>query len=690
MKEKLDKIDNLGEIINDDADSDDEKEQKSNSKINDIISNISKKSKDRIALQKSSNFQEIDDFLVVLDNSEEYRKMIIDQAKRKIRRAIRKIKQTKDINKIIDDPTASKKYIINPEKNKFLPYFNNLIIILLYLDIIITPYEYFVDYNKTAKLIRIILFDLVFISEIVLTIFTSYYDPLNKYYVTDIKKIFKYYLYNGFIPNVIYVFPFYIISSNLEIIRLLKIYRYPLISNKTKAIFSWLLSLIFQNSTIISQIVRVINLFLSLCYILHICACLYCYLGLNYSNTWVWQYTDLVDNTSILDIYVSSYYFLTETFSSTGYGDLTPINNIEILFIMFCEILNCGLYAYLLSNVLDILTNKENSVSYKYRADLTQFEQWITYYISRLPSSSKMSNLHRHKIWNQSKRFHELYYDNTKNFLWLKNSDFFKQMRPAHRNEIFKKAFANIFIKFQKFFNEITKLSSKINIVINFKTSIQVQDTEIIHKGKQIKKIYFIDEGEIDIFYKNKKVNTLKEGDIFGLEGLLKNYSYSEIDYIVNTNCKYAILFYIEIELLIQDILNYDGISYKNLTKKADIDIHNIIKPSFELEIINEEKKQEKKENENENEISNENKDKKSTSINDDKDDKDEEIINKNEKNNNVLNIGLLEKLNKNYEQLEKAKNLIEESDLRISLIDKQLNFIKNYSKNINKEISIK
>ena len=690
MKEKLDKIDNLGEIINDDADSDDEKEQKSNSKINDIISNISKKSKDRIALQKSSNFQEIDDFLVVLDNSEEYRKMIIDQAKRKIRRAIRKIKQTKDINKIIDDSTASKKYIINPEKNKFLPYFNNLIIILLYLDIIITPYEYFVDYNKTAKLIRIILFDLVFTSEIILTIFTSYYDPLNKYYVTDIKKIFKYYLYNGFIPNVIYVFPFYIISSNLEIIRLLKIYRYPLISNKTKAIFSWLLSLIFQNSTIISQIVRVINLFLSLCYILHICACLYCYLGLNYSNTWVWQYTDLVDNTSILDIYVSSYYFLTETFSSTGYGDLTPINNIEILFIMFCEILNCGLYAYLLSNVLDILTNKENSVSYKYRADLTQFEQWITYYISRLPSSSKMSNLHRHKIWNQSKRFHELYYDNTKNFLWLKNSDFFKQMRPAHRNEIFKKAFANIFIKFQKFFNEITKLSSKINIVINFKTSIQVQDTEIIHKGKQIKKIYFIDEAEIDIFYKNKKVNTLKEGDIFGLEGLLKNYSYSEIDYIVNTNCKYAILFYIEIELLIQDILNYDGISYKNLTNKADIDIHNIIKPSFELEIINEEKKQEKKENENENEISNENKDNKSTSINDDKDDKDEEIINKNEKNNNVLNIGLLEKLNKNYEQLEKAKNLIEESDLRISLIDKQLNFIKNYSKNINKEISIK
>ena len=682
MKEKLDKLDNLGEIIKNDSDSEEENDKKANSKlsndakINDIISNISKKSKDRISLQKSSNFQEIDDFLVVLDNSEEYRKMIINQAKRKIRRAIRKIKQTKDINKIIDDPTISKKYIINPEKNKFLPYFNNIIFVLIYLDIIISPYEYFVDYNKTAKLIRIILFDFVFISEIVLTIFTSYYDPLNKYYVTDIKKIFKYYLYNGFIPNVIYVFPFYIIDSSLEIIRLLKIYRYPLISNKTKAIFSWLLSLIFKNSTIISQIVRVINLFLSLCYILHICACIYCYLGLNYSNTWVWNYNDLIDKTSILDIYVSSYYFITETFSSTGYGDLTPINNIEILFIMFCEILNCGLYAYLLSNILDILTNKENSLSNKYRADQTQFEQWMNYYISRLPSSSKMINLHRHKIWKESKIFHELYYDNSKNFLWLKNSNYFMQMRPAHRNEILKKAFGNIFIKFQKFFNEITKLSSKINIVINFKTSIQVQDTEIIHKGKQIKKIYFIDGGEIDLFYKNKKIKTLKEGDIFGLEGLLKNYSYSEIEYIVNTNCKYAILFYIEIELLIQDILNYDGISFKNLTKKADLEMHNIIKPSLELEIINEEKNEEQKENENE--ISNENKENKSTS---DNDDNNKEIINKNKININVINIGLLEKLNKNYEQLEKAKNLIEESDLRISLIDKQLNFINNYSK---------
>ena len=666
MKEN---IDDIGKIINDELDEENEKAPNIN------INNIKKKStfkniNGRKSL-KNSNLQEIDDFLIVLDNTEEYKKMILDQAKSKIHKVIKKIKETKDINKIINDPTSSKKYIINPERNKIVLYYNYLIYILLYLDIIISPFEYFVYYNKTAKIIRIILFDLVFIGEIILTIFTSYYDTLNKYYVTDIKKIFKNYLWNGFIPNVIYVFPFYIFHHNLEIIRLLKIYRYPFISSKSKLYLSWLLSLVFKNNIIISQIIRVIILFLSLCYILHICACFYCYLGLKYANSWIWQYTELIDNSSIVDIYVSSYYFIAETFSSTGYGDLTPINSVEILFIMFCEILNCGLYAYLLSNILDILTSKENSNFSKYRASQAQFKQWIDYYISKLPSSSKIINLHRHEIWNQSKRFHELYYDNTKNFLWLKDNNFFMQMKPRHRNELLKKAFENLFTKFQIFFNEITKLSSKINIILNFKTTIQVKNTEIIRNGKSIKKIYFIDRGEIDIYYNNKKINTLKEGDIFGLEGIVKNCNKSECEYKVNEKCRYAILFYIEIDSLIQDILNYDGDSFNNLNKKAENEINNNLKLINELDKIKEENKEDEKKDDNNN-------------INNNNDINNEELINENNKKDNNFNYGLLNTLNKNYKLLEKAKNLIDESSLRISLIDKQIKFINNYCSKFN------
>ena len=672
MKENLD---NIGSIFKDNN-SDDENDINTNTKINKEINNKESKQKNKLNKKerlsiKSSNFQEIDDFLIVLDNSQEYKKMILDQARKKIWKVIKKIKESKDINEIIYDPTLTKKYIINPEKNRILPLFNFLIYILLYLDIVITPFEYLVYYNQRMKLIRIVSFDLIFIIEIIITIFTSYYDIQNKYYVTDIKKIFKNYLYNGFIPNILYVFPFYLISDKLEIIRFLKIYRYPYISNQSKAILSWILSFMIKNNLLLSQISRVIIFFLNLCYILHACACIYCYLGLHYSNSWIWQYYELVDSTSTIDIYVSSYYFITETFSSTGYGDLTPINSAEILFIMFCEILNCGLYAYLLSNILDIFINKENSDSYKYRASQNQFEQWIAYYMSRLPSSSKRSNLHRNKIWNQAKRFHELYYDNTKNFLWLNDKNFFVQMKPSHRNELLKISFENIFTKFQNFFNEIKKLSSKINIITNFKTSIQVRNTEIIIEGKQISKIYFIDKGQIDLFYKNKKINTLKEGDIFGIEGILKNYNKSKLLYKVNPNCGYVILFIIDIGILIKNILNYDGDSFFNLYKIAQTYINKNIKNENDNEI-----NIDKEENKNGEIIT--------SSINDNNN---EEVINKYYKNYNLLNSGRLFKLNSTIEQLEKANSFMDESNIRIDLIDKQINFINNYfTKIINKE----
>ena len=663
MKENLDDLGPL--IINNDNDDESDINTNINENINKISQRISepRKSRPRNSL-KSNNLQEIDDFLVVLDNSKEYKKEILERAKKKIWKVIKKIKETKDINKLMlmNDLTTTKKYIINPD-NKKLPYFNYIIFIFLYIDIILSPFEYFVYYNAKYKIIRIVLFDLVFTSEIVLTIFTSYYDIHYKHYVYDIKKIFRNYLTNGFIPNFLYVFPFYIFSHNLEIIRLLKIYRYPFISAKSRATLSWILSFIFKNTVLISQITRVIIFFLSLCYILHVCACFYCFLGFKYTNSWVWQYPELVDNSSIIDVYVSSYYFIAETFSSTGYGDLTPINSIEILFIMLCQIVNCGLYAYLLSNILEILTNEENSNSYKYRTDQSKFEQWISFYISRLPTTSKMSNLHRNKIWNQSKIFFELYYKNTKNFLWLKDKDFFMQMKPHHRNELLKKAFEGIFTKFQIFFKEIVKISSKIKIILNLKTLIEVKNTEIIRPGKQIHKIYFIDRGEIDMYYKDKKIITLKEGDIFGLECLLNNFNKSEVIYKVSENCNYTILFTIEIGLLLREILNYDGDSFSNLNKIAK----SFIQANYQLE--------------NEHILNDNNNDEIVTSSINEYGEK----LNKSDKNKDIINIGSLSKLNQNLEQLEKAKHLIDETDLRINLIDKQINFINNYfAKNIN------
>ena len=253
------------------------------------------------------------------------------------------------------------------------------------------------------------------------------------------------------------------------------------------------------------------------------------------------------------------------------------------------------------------------------------------------------------------------------------------QMKPSHRNELLNHAFQNIFNKFHSFFDEISKLSSKISIITNFKTSIQVKTTEIIKEGKEVHKVYFIERGKIDLIYKNRKIKTLNEGEIFGLEGIIKNYNKSEIEYKVSEYCGHAILFTINIKLLIQEILNYDGDSFSNLSKIAKAYLHENLKLGNELnnKIIDEEINKPINEDENENENENDNIDIITSSNNDLNNE--EENNNKNDENYNIINSGRLAELNNTCEQLEKAKHLIDESDIRLALIDKQINFINNY-----------
>ena len=634
------------------------------------------------------------EFVLMMDNKDEYKKSLINNAKNKIWKAINKIKNADDIKKIYNDPSLTKWYIINPDQNKIKPIFDSLFCLLLYIDFILSPFEFFV-YQGDYKFYRITIFDIFFSLEILSNFFTSYYDSLNKYYITDIKKIFINYLKSGFIPSLVYVIPFYLIRSDLEMLRFIKLYRYPYVNNKIKKLSTWLLSFIIKNITICSQIVRVFTFFLSICYIIHVCGCFYCFLGLTFSDSWIYAHSDALDINSITDVYVSSYYFLAETLSSTGYGDLTPANNAELFFIMFCEIINCGLYAYLLSNILDILLNKDNSNSYKFRANQINLESWIMHYMKKLPSSSKKDNLHRNKIWDETKKYFELYYNPTKNFKWIKDNNFVSQMKPSHRNELMQNSFKHIFNKFYSFFKRIHLLSSKIKIVMNFKTSIQVSKTELINNWKKMHKIYFIDKGVVNIYRNGHLIFSLAEGYFFGIESILKDNIKDKISYKVSEECPYVILYTIDIPFLFKEILNYDSESFIGIINLANFYIENIIKEQNNNFFIRE--RQESSEslgrlNENRNEISIQsendnidninNDDNINTSVNNNNENNiidDKNMVRKRKLNLELINPGYLPELENKLNEFKRAEKVVNESILKIDLINKQIDFINKY-----------
>ena len=643
-----------------------------------------KRKSEKLKKKKSESIKGFGDFVLMMDNKAEYKKMVLDSAKQKIWRAINKIKKNKgkDLSKIIKDPSLIKWYIINPVQNKYKIIFDSIFYLLLLIDFIFTPFEYLI-YRGSYQYYRIIPFDIFFTIEIFSHFFIAYYDINNKFYVTDLKKICINYIKGQFFVSLLYVLPFYLIYSRLELFRLIKLYKYPSVNNQIKKLLIWLLSLVIKNINICSQIVRVLTFFLSICYITHMCACIYCFLGLRFDDSWIFNHPDILDTDDYMDIYTSSYYFITETLSSTGYGDLTPNNYVEIIFIMFCQIFTCGLYAYLLSNILDILLNKDNSESYKYRASQIDLENFIMYYMKKLPASSKNDNLHRNKIWDETKKYYELYYNPSKNLNWIRDKNFIEQMKPSQRNELMLTVFEPILNKFFLFFNKIKFNSSKIKIIMNFKTTIQVSKTQLNFPWKKMHKIYFIDHGTVDI-YKNRTLwNTLNESSYFGIENILKNENNDNefITYKVSDDCPYAIFYSIDIPFLIDEIFNYDEESFKGIVYLASYFIKNVLNKGNDEDnnILNGNKliKSEEEINTGLKDIDNNDK-----IVNDD-------ALKQRKLNLDLINPGCLPELDNKIEVYQKAEKVVDESNLKVDLMEKQINFISKYMEQIKKSKNI-
>ena len=547
-----------------------EDEDEYNKLINTKINKENIPSEERISLKEEKEI--FNDYVVILDNPIEYKEEILKSAKEKVWKVVKLIKENKDLSNIIIY-NENKCYFIINSNNIVYKIFKNFIFFLLYLDFLITPYEYFINYNNNLKIIyRCIIFDILFLIEILLKFISSYYDYKNQFYVKNIRLIFWKNLKITLLVNIISILPFYLINIKYEIIRLIKLYRYPIINAKIKSLGIFILPSII-NLYLKQQILRVLTIFTSLIYILHFFACIYTFIGINYGRSWIKSHENNINSNSYFVYYLNSFYFMTETFSTTGYGDLCPkTNEEEYLFIIFCEIVNCGFYAYLLSSILEIIT-KGDSINYQMKIQQLDFEKWIRYYIDRLPASSKkINNLHRDIIWYKIKIFFEIYYSNERNLRWIKEHKYLiKQMKPNHKNKLFNVVFNRIYIKFGKFFRNIVKDWTKQEIVLNFDISIEMNDTKIIPFEGNIKRIYFIIQGEIEILNEdNQVINILKDGDYFGIEKLSNSYNgKSNYIYKVGKNYKFCIFYSIKISYLIDNILNYDGESFKILMNLA-------------------------------------------------------------------------------------------------------------------------
>ncbi|KAH9605268.1 hypothetical protein KSS87_020774 [Heliosperma pusillum] len=92
----------------------------------------------------------------------------------------------------------------------------------------------------------------------------------------------------------------------------------------------------------------------------HCAGCFYYYLAAHYpdpAKTWIALQIVDFHGASLWHLYVTTMYWSITTLSTTGYGDLHPVNIREMIFVLFYMLFNLGLTAYLIGNMTNLVVH---------------------------------------------------------------------------------------------------------------------------------------------------------------------------------------------------------------------------------------------------------------------------------------------------------------------------------------------
>ena len=269
------------------------------------------------------------------------------------------------------------KFVIHPA-NLYKTWWDILIGIIVFMVVIVTPYEVFFSIHpNSAEILSEIIASVFFFLDIILTFNVAIIkeDEGSDVVIYDRKFIAISYIKSWFVLDIVSSLPWGAMVSSTSsssdksaiaayVFRLFKLLRLLRLFKLTTLITEYTSTIHTINPTIL----QFIFLILQVCFIIHIIACIWFKLATNVygeinENSWITAYetkfgynTDDMNIQTNYDYYVASLYWVFTTMLTVGYGDILPVTNNERMYAVVIMISGGVVFGAVISQISRLLT----------------------------------------------------------------------------------------------------------------------------------------------------------------------------------------------------------------------------------------------------------------------------------------------------------------------------------------------
>ena len=218
--------------------------------------------------------------------------------------------------------------------------------------------------------------------------------------------------------------------------------------------------------------------------------------------------------------YIRALYWSVTTLSTTGFGDITPKSEPQMVYTMFAMVMGAGLYATVIANIASLITRADTARA-AFDEKMERLQTFMKY--KKMPVTLQRRIFDYHQFLWESGLGHD-------------HETLLKELSPALRRSV--GLFLNHHILEQVPLLKGASTAVLHRLISGLRTVVYTPGDVIIHHGETGTNMYLINRGEVEVLDPQQGcVATLREGEYFGELALLDPERPRQADVVAKTFC---------------------------------------------------------------------------------------------------------------------------------------------------------